>query len=151
MVFREQHEKTVFGQVGGIASAHGSVAMSDVAYQHPNDVRPPAAIAGRVGISLFIGELMMNPMGGHPEHRAAFQSHGAADREKIFNCFGYFVRPMGQQAVIAHPDSQTHGHPIQRYGCNEGGPTKKEKCRDCAEMKNCESDDSDPVDTISLD
>src|SRR5271165_4309355 len=150
MPLRQPHQEPVLRQIRSILGAHRRVAMRHVAHQHPDNVRPPLTVAWRVRIAIFVRELMMDAVRGHPEHRAAFQRRRPADGQKIFDRLRHLVAAVRQQPVIAHPDPQAHRHPVKNQSGYECGPAKKEKGANRAQMENGESDTSNPIDPVPL-
>ena len=82
------------------------------AAQDPTDVRPPAAIARRMGVAVSIRVRMMNAMCGDPLNRAAFERQRAADNQKIFDWLWYAVSAMSEESMKAHPNAETATHPV---------------------------------------
>src|SRR5204862_2273724 len=82
-----------------------------------------------------IGKLIMNSVSGHPEDRSTFKRQSSARGQEIFNPFRRLVAAMGQQAVIAHADSEAARNPPEHERRKKGFPGEKEKSRDGADMK----------------
>jgi hypothetical protein len=67
---------------------------------------------------------MMLPMMRHPINRAAFQSQRPQQGEDVFQSFGALKRPVGEQAVVTHADSQSSKkrvHQDAEADCRPGG------------------------------
>ena len=125
--------------------------MGDLAYQHPNDMRPPLAVARGMRITVFVRELVMHAMIGNPEDGAAFERHSTADCQEVFYRLGHLVRTMRQEPVISHSNAKAEGHPVQQDRRDHGRPAKEEQGRDSPGMENAESDYGGPVHPIPLD
>src|SRR4030095_11946282 len=80
--------KAVLRQVRSVALDSGLVISLRPPVQNPANVRPPAAIAGRVRIAIAIGVGMMNPMRDHPGDWSTFERQAAAGNQKILDNFG---------------------------------------------------------------
>jgi hypothetical protein len=70
---------------------------------------------------------MMQPMRAHPEHGAAFQRHGSANCEKIFQPARTLIGLMGVQAMIAQTDPPSDRHPMQGDRNEKRFPTKEKE------------------------
>ena len=113
MIFGDPDVKLVFGQVRDIAGQRGGVVVHGFSGENPAHVCPPFAVQGRMRITFLVRELVMNAMSGHPEDRPAFQGQCGAHRHEILDPFRSLITAMGQQAVVAHSDSDTAGNPPQ--------------------------------------
>src|SRR5579862_5040650 len=101
----------------------------------PAHVRPEAAIARRMRITLYVGILVMYAVCRHPEKRAAFQRQRGAERQEILHPFMGLEAAMREQTVISNADSQASRNPPQ-YHCSEKSlPCKHEERSDRANMK----------------
>src|SRR3979490_2614338 len=98
-------------QVGCITLQLGLVLELRCAGQDPTNVGPPASVARRVRIALFIGMRMMNAMRRGPLYRSTFEREGATEDQKVLDNFRYFIAAMRHQAMIAHADAETAADP----------------------------------------
>ena len=89
-------------------------------------MRPPFALAGRVRVALRVGELMMHPMGSHPEKRAAFHGGDRANRKNVFEPLGSLKTAVSEQAMISQANPHDSGHPVQKDGDEERIPGEEE-------------------------
>src|SRR5271156_314619 len=80
-------------------------------------------------IAIAIGKLMMDAVRGHPENRAALERQRGADGQEVLNPLGSLVAAMRQQAMVAHADAPTAGHPPEQQR-NEKRLPGEEKQRD---------------------
>ena len=151
VILRDPDVEFVARHVRGVTGLIAGVAMQRVAHHHPDDMRPPFAVAGRVRIAFFVGELVMDAVCGHPGDGTAFESQRAANGEEILDALGDFVAAMRQQAMIAHADAEAQGNPVERQGHEKGGPAKEEERGHGAGVEHDESYRRDPVDSISFD
>jgi hypothetical protein len=87
----------------------------------------------------------VDAMGCDPGNGSAFEGHGAADGEEIFDGFVCLIRAVGEEAVIAHADTETGEHPVEKDGDCEGAPGKEEGRGEGAEVKNHHDDKGGPV------
>ena len=127
------------------------IAVRPVADQHPDDMAPPLAIARRVRIAIFVGELVMDSVSCNPKHRPAFERQRPADRQEILDPLRRLVGTMGQQTVIPHSDSQAQRNPVKRQCGKESRPAEEEKSGDRPSVKKREGRHRYPVDSVSSD
>src|SRR5277367_6703585 len=119
--------------------------MLRFADEDPAHVRPPPAFPRRMRITGTIRELVMEAVSGDPEDRPALKRQSRADGERVFDPLRHFVRPMREQAVITHADSQAERHPIQDKRNGDGLPVDKKERSDGASVKNNQKDDYRPI------
>src|SRR6266403_1451872 len=86
------------------------------AFQHPPDMRPPAAIARRVRVAGPICMRMMNAMGNHPVDRAALEGQQSEQGQNIFDYLWRFIAAMRQEPVKTHPYTETCRDPPEHNG-----------------------------------
>src|SRR5512140_3030963 len=122
----EPHIERMLHQIRRILSHDTGVAVIALAEQDPAHVRPPGSIARRMRIARLVRFLMVNSMGSDPENGSAFQSHGPATREEVYQKSGALLRRVGMQAMIAHADSQANGHPVEENRDGQGAPCEHE-------------------------
>ena len=84
-------------------------------------------------------------MCAYPKDWSAFKCQSATYRKEILQSQWDFVRPMRQQAMVAHADAETSSHPIQENRGDCGMPIEHEQRGDCPEMEKHQSDDCWPV------
>ena len=126
MILADPEMKLVFAKIGNVGVQIGALVVEGLAGQDPSHVRPETTIARGVGIARLVGELVMNPMRGYPENRAAFQRQRGTNRQEIFQPLRALVAAMGQQPVITHANAETAGNPIQEQSDEQSLPTKHE-------------------------
>src|SRR5271169_4462588 len=88
-----------------------------------------------MGITLFIGVLVMNTMCRDPGDGTAFKGQGTAGGEEIFHPPWSLITAMREQAVIAHTNAEAAGNPPHNHANNQRLPGKKEHGGEGAEMK----------------
>src|ERR1044071_7646159 len=135
-------------KVGHITRKCLRVLVKALPHENPSHVRPPFTVDWRVGITFFVGKLMVNTMRRDPENRATLKCEGPADRQRVLDPFRRLVSTMRQQPVISHSDSQAAGDPPQYRDCNECFPTEKEKCGERADMERHHESGCYPIDLI---
>src|ERR1700676_2878990 len=101
-------------QIRRVTGHELTVVVIGFAKYNPAHVRPKGALARRMRIARHVGLRMVNAMCAHPEHRAAFERHGAAQREKVLEPARTLIRLMSVQAMIAETDPPSDSHPMQR-------------------------------------
>ena len=136
----------VAAEVRRVARHDGRVVVLRVAEHHPAQVRPEAAHAGRVRVERLVGMLVMLPVDGHPEHRAALERQRAADGQEIFEQLRCLEPAVRVQPVIAHADAETDGHPVKGRGDHQVGPAELEQGDDGQHVEDHEHDQGQPVD-----
>jgi hypothetical protein len=70
---------------------------------------------------------MMQAMSADPEHGAAFQRHGAANREKVFEPAGALIGLMRVQAMIAQTNAPSDRYPMQGDRNKKRFPAKEKE------------------------
>ena len=100
-----------------------------VASHQPTGMRPPPAVARRVGIAVPVGVLMMDTVGCDPKERAALQCERAADGQDTFEPPRCLVSAMREQAVISDADTPAACDPKQGQCDPKCLPSEKEKRR----------------------
>src|SRR6185437_16159153 len=101
-------------------------------------------------IAELIRFMMMNPVDGYPENRAAFERQSSADCEEVFEPLWHLVGPVRVQPVIAQADAKTGGHPVQTKRHSETGPTKHEQRGNRADMQDHQDNDGNPVQSVRI-
>src|SRR5581483_4676704 len=96
----------VAAKIWSVAFQFGIAVMQDLPADDPPHVRPPTAVTGTVRIAFAVTGLMMNAVRAYPDDRSTFESKRRADCQKVLDPFWNFVTPMGQQAMVAHPNSK---------------------------------------------
>src|ERR1700678_2083413 len=119
--------------------------MHRLSGEDPAHVRPPRTVDRRMGIAFAIGELVMDAVRRYPENRTAIESQRGKNGERVFQPARNFVATVGQQAVIAHADSQAGGHPPKNGGDDERFPRKEKQRGNRADMKQSHENRGDPV------
>ena len=74
-------------------------------------MRPPLTVPRRMWISIVIGELVMDAVGGYPENGPTFQSQRGADSQAVLDRFRALVPAMGKEPVITHTNAQATRDP----------------------------------------
>src|SRR5215472_16169176 len=108
-------------------------------------MRPPPAVARRVGIAVPVGVLMMDTMGCDPKERTALQCECATDGQDTFEPPRCLVPAMREQAVIPHADAPAACDPKQGQCDPKCLPSEKEKRRQRSRMKQCQGTGCDPI------
>ncbi len=114
MVFAQPDQEAILGQIGCVAGHQRGLVVQGIAGENPAGVGPPSAIMRGVRVAFAVGKLVMNPVGGNPEDRSAFQGECAADGQEILQPLGRAVAAMGQQAMVAHADAHVDGEDPER-------------------------------------
>lgn len=148
MEFGDENLKFVFSEVGDIRQQFLGVAVHGLARENPAHVRPEAAVARRVRITVFVRVLMMDTMRGDPRDGAAFKGERAADRQEIFHPFRRLVTAMREQAMVAHTNAETARNPPKNDGESKSLPAEEEKRGDGADMKRKHKKGGRPVDWL---
>src|SRR5215813_8936195 len=125
--------KGIAPKVGHVRREYGIAHR--VASHQPTGLRPPPAVARRVGIAVPVGVLMMDTLGCDPKERTALQCEGAADGQGTFEPPRCLVSAMREQAVIPHADATAACNPEQGKCDPKCLPSEKEKRRQCSRMK----------------
>ena len=105
---------------------------------------------GGMRVTLVIGKLVMNAVGGHPEDRSAFQGECAADGQEILQPLGRAVAAMREQAMIAHADTHVDGEYPERDETEESLPGKHEEGGHGEDMKGHHEAGGHPVGLVGL-
>ena len=150
MIFGNPDMKLRFGQIGHVTGKGAGVLMKALAHQDPSHVGPPLAVEGSVGVTFFIGKLMMYAVRGDPENRSTFEGKGCADGQEIFHPFWSFVSAMSEQAMVAHADAEAARNPPQEAGNEKCLPGKEEQRCNCADVKGPHKNGRDPVNFVVL-
>ena len=106
-------------QIGSISSHQSGLVVVALSHDHPQHVRPPAAVARAVRIAGLVGKLVMDAVSANPEDRPAFERERCANRGEIFKRLRALVSAVRMQPVIAHADSPAQSHPVERKRCPE--------------------------------
>ena len=150
VIFGEPDVSLVAGEVGGVAAEQGGLGVEGATGDDPTGVRPPCAIARRVGVAFVIGVLMMNAMGGDPEDGSTFEGHGSTGCDEVFQPTGNAVSAMREQAVVGHADADIDGEEVHDGEDGKILPAETEECGDGADMEERHDDGGDPVDASLL-
>src|SRR5512146_1435715 len=102
-----------------------------------------------MGVAFLVGILMMNAVRRHPEHRPAFQSKCAANRQDVLDPLGRLVSTVREQAVISHADSQAAGNPPKQSGQHQGLPAEHKQSNDGADVKCAHEKNGDWIDRLA--
>src|ERR1700730_2254758 len=108
--------KFIFAKIGDVRQERVQLVMHGLTSQNPAHMSPQPAIVWRMGITFFVGILVMHAMRGDPENRSTFQRERATGGQEILNPFWRFIAPMRQQAMVAHSDAKAPRNPPQKYG-----------------------------------
>src|ERR1700674_755003 len=92
--------------------------------------------------------LMMNPVRGHPENRAAFERHRGTNGHDVLKPEGGLISAVCQQAVVAHSNSQACRQPPHGHGHEECLPGEEEQRRHSSDMKHAHEKGGHPVDFV---
>ena len=65
-------------------------------------------------VTRFVGVLVVLPMVRNPINGAAFQGQCSQQGEGVFHGLGALERPVSEQAVVAHADSQPSENRVQQ-------------------------------------
>src|SRR5579883_877551 len=93
---------------------------------------------------------MVNAVRADPEHRAAFERHGPANREGIGEPLRALIGLMRMQPVIPKADAEPDADPMQRERGKERLPTEKEERRKRAGMEKNKKKSGRPVDAPAV-
>ena len=97
-------------------------------------------------VAILVRILMVNTMSRRPEDRAALKRHRGADRKEVLEHSRGFIRPVGVEAVISHPDSPADADPVQE-NCNRNRlPSGVKESRHGKNVEDHHRDHRDPVD-----
>ena len=146
VVFAEPDIEAVAFEVGNIAGEELGLRVQSIAPDDPSDVSPPAAFAGSVRIALAVAVLMMDAMGGHPEDGSALKRERGADGHQVFQPLGRLVTAMGQQAVVAHADTDIDSQNGEHQHHRKPLPREEEECGQGADVKEDDDAEREPVD-----
>ena len=135
-------------EIGGIPFQNVCFGVKSLTEEDPAGVRPPVALAGCMGITFLIAELVMYAMCSDPEDRATLERHRSEDAHDVLDPLGGVVAAVGQQAVIAHSDSHVDGENVQNCHDGQALPTKEEEGSEGTGMKNSDGDQRDPVEAL---
>jgi hypothetical protein len=144
--FADPDMEAVVHQVAGVGSELFGGSVHGFAARDPAHVRPPFAVARRMRIARLVGMAMMDAVRPDPEDRSAFERHRGEDGEQVFHPFRCLVGPMGEQAVVAHPDAEAACDPPQNQRQDETLPAEGKERGDGADVERHEEEVSDPVD-----
>ena len=86
-------------------------------------------------VAFFIRVLVMHPMYGDKEDRAALQGKRAADSENILHPFRCLVPSVRQEPMVSHPDPDAAGDPPQNHRNQKCFPGEKEESDDSTDVK----------------
>ena len=114
---QEQHVQEVhariFGQIGGKAAHQGLVMLRAEIGHEPQHVAPPAAIARRVRIALFVAMHMMFAVVRDPGQGRAFARQAADQSQQAAKRLVGLKTAVGQLAMVAHANADAAGQPDQ--------------------------------------
>jgi hypothetical protein len=97
-------------------------------------------------VERLIGMLMMLPVDGDPEDRAALERQGAANGQEVLEQLRRLESAVGVQPVIAHADAKPDGDPVKKRGDQQVGPRELEQRRDGEDVEDDQHDAGQPVD-----
>ena len=93
---------------------------------------------------------MMDAVGGDPEDGTAFEGHGAAGGDKVFEPAGDAVSAMREQAMVCHADADVDGEEVHDGEGGEVLPGETEEGGDGPDVEEGHDDGGDPVDASLL-
>ena len=99
-------------------------------------------------VALFIRELMMDAVRGHPENRTPFQSRGSAESQEILQPPRGAIAAVGQQPVITDADPQAARNPPQQAGDEESFPGEEEQGCNRTDMEDGHEGCGYPIDSL---
>jgi len=99
-------------------------------------------------IALFVGVLVMNAVSGDPRDGSAFERERAAKGEEIFHPDGSLVPAVGEQAVVAHADTETAGDAIKNDGYGHARPRQHKERSDGAHVESNHEAGGGPVERL---
>src|SRR5271154_2937076 len=66
VVFAEPDVDAVLGEIGGVAAEESGLGVESAAGENPAGVSPPGAVVRSVWVTLVVGVLVMDAVGGDP-------------------------------------------------------------------------------------
>src|SRR5215472_18445178 len=148
--FADPDVEFVFAKVGNVRKQTLELVVHRLAAHDPTHVRPVAAVTRSVRIACFVGDLMVNTVGGDPEDGSALEGERAADCQEIFKPLRTLEAAMSEQPMIAKSDAETASQPVQEKRGKEGAPTKHEEGSDRPNVEYHHCSRSDPVNLLVL-
>ena len=97
-------------------------------------------------IARLVGELMVNPMGGDPNHWSTFQAQRSAYRQNIFQPLRNLVASVRKQAMITHADPGIDGDDMKHHRDGQRGPAEKEQRCDGSKVEQEHEAKHHPID-----
>ena len=146
----EPYVVLVFTKIRNVGGELRGGLMHRLSGQNPTHVRPPLAVARGMRVALLIRELMVNAVGSNPEDRPAFKRKRSASGKEIFHPLGSLISAMGQQAMVAHSDSEAAGNPPEKRSKNQILPTEEEQSGDSSDVEHRHKERCDPIDSITI-
>jgi hypothetical protein len=125
MVLCEPDVDLIPGQIRDVAFECRYVLAQRIANQDPTRMRPPLAIAGRVGIAVLVRELVMLTVRSYPEQRAPFQGRHGTNRKKILKQLGRREGAMDEQPVITYAEPRPTVTQYKKSATNSACHVKK--------------------------
>ena len=141
---QQTHER-VFQQIGGEPLMGCLNFLCTVKRNEPEDVAPPATIAGRMRIAGLVAVQVMFTMIGNPlDWRPLPCQQADQSNQPIHERIG-LEAAMREQAMIAQADTDAAGKPAQEHTGEETGPGEAERCCEDAQMNGDDPADIRPV------
>ncbi len=116
----------------------------------PAGVGPEGAVDGGVRVAFLVGVLVVDAVGGDPEDGSAFERHGAAGGNEVFQPLGGAEAAVGEQAMVGDADAEVNGEEVHDEEDGEVLPGEAEEGGDGADVKETHDDGGDPVDAALL-
>ena len=145
MVVVQPDVELMLGQIGRVLGHQLRIVVLGLAEEDPADMGPPGAVARGVRIARLIGFLVMDPVGGHPEDRAALQGQGSTDREKVLQQERHLVGPVRMQAMLSQADSHARCQPQQNQGGDQIVPVEQKHGRHSSHVQKSQDNHNHPV------
>src|SRR6201999_2249520 len=145
MVFAKPDVEAVAGKIGDVAGESFGLAAEGFAAEDPAHMSPPSTFMRCVGISIVVGELVMDAMHRYPEYGTAFEGERGANGHGVFKPFGNAIAAVREQAVVAHADTDAVGQIPEHECAGEGLPREHEQRDDGPDMEQPHKDDGDPA------
>src|SRR5579871_5387726 len=112
VVLAEPDVDWIAGEIGSVTAEESGFGVHGTSREDPAGVCPPGAVVRRVGVTLVIGVLMMDAVGGYPEDGTALEREAAAHRDEVLDPLWGAIATVGQEAVIGHSDTYVDGEEV---------------------------------------